>query len=405
MKKGVLCFAVLAILLIALVVVSAQTPRSGNPSYKIGVDNALTGGISVYALDFQKGIEFAVEEINAKGGINGRRIELVVRDDESDPVHTANNVRALAQAGCLAMVGGAGFGLQNAVAPVVEEVKLPCVILAPIDPPYVEPGGYCFGGIWYTTEKIALARVRTCAEYGLRKMALLISKEQAGEAQGKAWKKAAAPEEGVELVGIEWMLLTDTDVTPQLIKLRATKPDAIGNISGGKAAVVQYKSLLRLGWKIPMITIDSNTTPSFIEAMGEDADIVLAWAPTTAFRPDSIPATDPTRAEVISFAKRYEAKTGKVFGSMVTQGYDAMRSLFPVLEKTRPDPAKEELQAMRDRIRNELENQCFQGLDWKICRTPKDHKGAQDPKAYKSIAKVEGKQFVPVTKADLAKYR
>jgi branched-chain amino acid transport system substrate-binding protein len=299
------------------------------------------------------------------------------------------------------MVGFADFGLQTAAAPVVEEVKLPCVQLAPIDPPYFE-GGYNFGGIWWSMESATLARLKAFGELGLRRVTHLAPKDPVGEINEKFLRQLAS-KAGVELVATEWMLLTDTDVTPQLTKLRAAKPDAIFNDGSGKAAVIQFKSLKRLGWKVPMAANDANTSPSFIEAMGQDTDVVLVVGCPTAIRPDSIPKTVPTRDQIIAFTKNYRAKTSQPAGSIGAQGYDAIRSLFPVLEKVKPDPAKEKLQAMRDRIRKELENQCFQGLDWKICRTPKDHKGAQEAKFY--IVRIEGKEFVPITKADLAKFK
>ena len=402
MKKALLNFTVaLAILCLGFTLGNAQPAKSTKTPIKIGVSNSLTGGFSVYAVDFQKGIEFGIAEVNAKGGINGYPIAIVTRDDESDAVHAANNVRALAEAGCVAMIGFADFGLQTAAAPVIEEVKLPCIQLAPIDPPYFEHG-YNFGGIWWSMESATLARLKAFAELGLRRVAHMAPKDPVGEINEK-FLRQLAPKAGVELVATEWMLLTDTDITPQLTKLRAAKPDAIFNDGSGKAAVVQFKSLKRLGWKVPMAANDANTTPSFIDAVGDSADIVLAVGCPTALRPDSIPKTIPTRDQIIAFQKNYQEKTGKPSGSIASQGYDAVRSLFPVLDKAKVDPAKEKVQAMRDRIRNELETQCFQGLDWKICRTPKDHKGAQEAKFY--IARIEGNQFVPVTMADLAKFK
>jgi len=236
MKKILCVRALVPLIILGAMLSHGPEVASAKDPYKIGVCNSLTGGFSVYAVDFQKGIELGVAEINAKGGINGHRIELVVRDDESDAVHTANNVRALAESGCLAMVGFADFGLQTAAAPVVEEVKLPCVQLAPIDPPYVEPGGYNFGGVWWTMESATLARLKSFAELGLRRLAHLPPKDPVGEINQK-FIGQIAPKVGVELVATEWMLLTDTDVTPQLTKLRAAKPDAIFNNGSGKAAV------------------------------------------------------------------------------------------------------------------------------------------------------------------------
>jgi branched-chain amino acid transport system substrate-binding protein len=403
MKRVLSCLGVaVSLIILGAVFSDGAWAATGKPTIRIGVSNSMTGGFSVYAVDFQKGIEFGVAEINEKGGIDGNLIELVSRDDESDAVRAANNVRALAEAGCLAMVGFADFGLQTAAAPVVEEVKLPCVQLAPIDPPYVEPGGYDFGGIWWNMESATLARLKAFAGLGLHRVAHMAPKDPVGEINEK-FLRQLAPKAGVELVATEWMLLTDTDVTPQLMKLRMAKTEAIFNDGSGQAAVVQFKSLKRLGWKVPMAANDANTTPSFIDAVGEDADIALALACPTALRPDSIPRSVPTRDQIIAFKKKYFEKTGKVAGSIAAQGYDAIRSLVPVLEQAKLHPGQEKIQAMRDRIRNDLENQCFQGLDWKICRTPKDHKGAQEAKFY--ISRIQGKQWVPITEADLANFR
>jgi len=387
---------VLSVLLAGPMQVQAKDP------YKIGIDNSLTGQYSVYAVDFQEAIELAVAEINAKGGINGHPVELVIRDDESDAVNAANNIRSLAASGVLVMTGMASFDLASAAAPVVEEVKLPTVQLAPIDPPYIQPGGYNFGGIWWTMESVTIARLAACARHGLKRAALLMPKDPVGEITSKTIKDLAS-KLGVEVVGLQWMLGTDTDVTPQLIKLKRAKPDVVVNGGSGRAAVVMYKSLKRLGWNIPMVTLDANTTPSFIETMGEDADIVLAWAAASGLRPDAIPGTYPTKNLIEEFAAMWKKKTGKSPGSIAAQGYDAVRSLFPILEEVNPDPANQDIKEIRAKIRDALENQCFQGMDWKICRTPKDHKGAGEAMIW--IAKVDGQSFVPVTKADMAKFK
>lgn len=370
-------------------------------TYKIGVINSLSGGFSIYAVDFQKGIDLAVHEINSEGGINGHPVEIIVRDDESDAKRASNYVRDLAQAGSLAIVGFADFGLQKAAAPVVEEMKIPTIQLAPIDPPYVQ-GGYNFGGIWWTIESATLARLVAFKEMGFRKVAHFAPKDPVGEIN-EILLRQIAPEVGVEIVATEWMLPTDTEVASQLLNLKAAKPDVIFNNGSGEVALVQYKNLLQIGWKIPMVCNDANTTHSFIEAMGDNKDLILAVGSPSVLKPEHIPPSHPKRDQLIEFSNKYRDKYGTHSGSGAAQGYDAIRSLFPILEKTKLDPSNEEVQVMRDRIRDELENQCFQGLDWKVCRTPENHKGAQEAEFL--ILRIEGGHYVPATKEHIEKLK
>src|SRR5271157_1409489 len=89
---------------------------------RIGYAGALTGPASFTGLDIKRGAEMAVDEINAKGGIKGRKLVLVARDDEHNPVRTVAQYRELVERGkVVAMLGATNSASMLAVAPIVND--------------------------------------------------------------------------------------------------------------------------------------------------------------------------------------------------------------------------------------------------------------------------------------------
>ena len=123
MKKWL--YFLLAVIFLSTLSIGCAKQEKAKVPYKIGINNAVTGGFAVYAMDYQRAYEMLAEKINAEGGINGHPVELVIRDSESDAVKSSNNVRSLADAGVLAIIGSPDFGLAVVDVPVAEEVKVP----------------------------------------------------------------------------------------------------------------------------------------------------------------------------------------------------------------------------------------------------------------------------------------
>src|SRR5262249_14969726 len=114
--------AVFATLVATCTIASAQ-------EIKIGYSGALSGPASFTGLDIKRGAELAIDEINAKGGIKGRKVVLVARDDEHNPVRTVAQYRELAEREkVVAMLGATNSASMLAVAPIVNtELKVPVI--------------------------------------------------------------------------------------------------------------------------------------------------------------------------------------------------------------------------------------------------------------------------------------
>jgi len=129
MKKAWLCWSVVICLLLGLITgCSSGDKAAGKQPIKIGHAVALTGDASVFGQSEHTGLKIAVEDINKKGGILGRKVELVAADTRADPAETVNAVRRLVdQEKVVAIIGVSQSGVAMAATPIITAAKVPTI--------------------------------------------------------------------------------------------------------------------------------------------------------------------------------------------------------------------------------------------------------------------------------------
>lgn len=398
MKRAQFVVIVLVAFIFVFGILVAPGHTKAKAPFVFGFIEALTGHYAPLGVDAKKAEELALEEINAAGGINGHPIKPIFYDDESQPPRAADMTRKLADQNVIAIVGGQGLPLGMASGRAANEVKVPFFPKSPAPLPLErgQPGSYVFGPLLYDFDGLIGSIMKFLAKGGGPRLAELITSDPMGEFYHKMLVGIKKKNPGLfEVIGTEWMLTTDVDITPQLTKLKALKPDGLFVGPSGRPATVAYKNLDLMDWKILAITTSANSQTAFIDSVRGFSQRVGIGMPAVGLRPDTIPADDPGNVPKLrNIVTKFKKQTGKILFDGGLSAYDAIYCLADVIKKLGLDPEKHGVQEMRDRIRQALETQSYQGTLVSIKRTPENHRGAARYRIYQ--CKIEGEWFVPV---------
>ncbi|VFR69298.1 Branched-chain amino acid ABC transporter, amino acid-binding protein (TC 3.A.1.4.1) [plant metagenome] len=242
---------------------------------KIGLITALSGQSALAGESLTRGIQVAIDEINAQGGLlGGRPVQLVRRDDEANPAKGVVAARELIYKEKVAVIfGGLDTPVSMAVVPLVNQAKMPFMGAWAAGTPITKNGAepnYVFR-VSAVDEIVDQAMVDYAQKtFGTSKFGLIMVNNPWGESNQRGLV-AALSEKGMQPVGSEKFEGSDVDVVPQLSRLRSAGADTlflVGNV-GPSAQVV--KSLARMGWKVPVVSHWGPAGGRFTELAGPGA--------------------------------------------------------------------------------------------------------------------------------------
>lgn len=294
---------------------------------KIGLITALSGQSALAGEAITRGLTVAIDEINAAGGLlDGRKLELVRRDDEANPAKGVVAARELIYKEKVAAIfGGLDTPVSMAIVPLVNQAKVPYI------GPWAAGTGITKNGAnpnyvfrVSAVDEIVDAGMVDYAQktFGTSKFGLIMVNNPWGESNEKGVVAALAAK-GMKPVGSEKFEGNDVDVVPQLTRLKAAGADTlflVGNV-GPSAQVV--KSLDRMGWKVPVVSHWGPAGGRFTELAGPNAKNVHFVQTYSFFGPQS-----PVGEKVVAALK---AKYSNIKGPEditpavgVANAYDAM---------------------------------------------------------------------------------
>lgn len=272
-------------LLAAGLALVAATPALANEPIKIGLVTALSGQSALAGEAITRGMQVAIDEINAKGGLlGGRKLELVRRDDEANPAKGVVAARELVYREKVAVVfGGLDTPVSMAIVPLMNQEKVPFM------GPWAAGTGITQNGAKpnfafrvSAVDEIVDVGMLAYAQKAFKtaKPGLILVNNPWGESNEKGLKAAMAAK-GVTPAGVEKFEANDVDMVPQLSRLKAAGADTlfmVGNV-GPSAQVV--KSLERMGWKVPIVSHWGPAGGRFTElagAMAKDVHFVQTYS-------------------------------------------------------------------------------------------------------------------------------
>ena len=254
-----------------------SSPALAVEPIKIGLVAALSGQSAKSGEALTRGLTIAIDEINADGGILGRPVELIRRDDESNPAKGMLAARELIQREKVTVLfGGLDTPVSLAIVPLVNQMKVPFMGAWAAGTSITQNGAsdnYVFR-VSAMDEIVDEALVQYgIDEYGMQKPGMLLINNPWGESNEKGFRHALEQRD-MEWAGIERIEGSDLDVIPQLTRLKNAGADTllmVGNV-GPSAQVV--KSLDRMGWDVPVVSHWGPAGGRFSELAGPHADRV-----------------------------------------------------------------------------------------------------------------------------------
>lgn len=347
--------------------------RAADP-IKIGAFFALSGPASSIGTPTKLVAQMVVDKINKEGGINGTPLELVVGDTESDPTKALMEAKRLIEAGkAAALIGPTRTDEGMAVKAYIEDTAhIPIVMTIGGDP--VIAGGK-FGPFKWTFKAPQRTSVAARKTYDfirslkLTKIAVLTATDGFGK-DGLTWLEQLAPEFGLEIVAKEAFGVTDTDMSPQLLKIKASGAQAVICWTIGPAGARVAKNVKQLALGIPLVQCHGQPDPKYIELAGDAAEGSIMPS-TKLMVVDQLPDSDPQKAVIMEFIKLYTDvyHFDKQYPINTHSGYawDAIYLAANAMRKVGTDAEK---------LRTAIEQtKGYVGVSGVFNLTPEDHNG------------------------------
>jgi branched-chain amino acid transport system substrate-binding protein len=249
-------------------------PANAEETVKVGVVAAMSGQSAKSGEAIVRGLSLAIDEINAGGGLLGKKVELLVRDDESNPAKGVIAARELVQReNVVAFFGGLDTPVSMAIVPFANQAKVPFMGVWAAGTPITRNGAaenYVFR-VSAVDALVDVALVDYAAKkYGAKKPGMILINNPWGESNEKGLKAALA-DKNIPFAGIEKFEDADVDVVPQLSRLKEAGADSLFLVANVAPSSQVVKSLDRMGWNVPVISHWGPAGGRFTELAGPSA--------------------------------------------------------------------------------------------------------------------------------------
>jgi branched-chain amino acid transport system substrate-binding protein len=338
-----------------------------NETIKIGAIFSVTGPASFLGEPERNTAKMMEDEINKANGLLGRKVEVIVYDDESDATKAVTAVdRLIKKDKVVAIIGPSTSGNTLAIIPKVEEAKIPLISCAAAKKINVPVKKYVFKTA--QSDAIFVKKIYQHAKKsGLTKVALLSASDAYGSA-GREDLKELAGQFGITIVADEVFGPKDTDMTAQLTKIKGTPAQAIICWGTNPGPAVIARNRAQLGIKTPLYMSQGVASKKFIELAGkENAEGIFLPAGRLLVE-DQIDPKHPQKKVLSGYIKDYEGKFKGGVSAFGGHAFDAMKLLSIAIQAGK----SAEPEAIRDHIEK---IRGFWGAGGEFNMSPADHSG------------------------------
>ncbi|HCE08405.1 MAG TPA: amino acid ABC transporter substrate-binding protein [Oxalobacteraceae bacterium] len=301
---------------------------------KIGVTGPFTGGSSPMGVSMRDGVKLAAAEINKSGGVLGRQLQLIERDDEAKNERGVQVAQELINKEKVAATVGyinTGVSLasqrfyQEAKIPVMNNVATGSVVTKQFTD---QPENYVFRNAANDTIQSAMIVDEAIVKRKLTKVAILADSTNYGQL-GREDLEKALDKKGVKAVAVEKFNIKDVDMTAQLLKAKQAGAQAILTYGIGPELAQIANGMERLGWKVPMIGSWTLSMGNFIDNAGKNGEGALM--PQTFIQE---PNTPKRKAFITAYLNAYKPAAGRIPSPVsAAQGYDSVYLLAAAIKQ------------------------------------------------------------------------
>ena len=286
---------------------------------KVGLSVSLSGPNSSLGVPYAKGMQAALAY---RPEVNGRKIQLIVLDDGSDPTTAGRNARKLVEEDKVdVLMGTSGVPAAIAMAQVGRDAKVPMIGLTPIQLDAAE-NPWVFT-VAQPTQLMIDAVVQRMKKDGVKSVGYIGFSDAWGDLVYNALMKSA-PEAGIQVLGNERYARADASVTGQVLKLLAMKPDAVMTGGAGTPGALPFLALTERGFKGPVYGQHGLINPDFVRVVGASGQNALM--PTgPVIVAEQLPDGYPTKKIAMDFRAAFQkvnnAPTSDAFSAYSFDGW------------------------------------------------------------------------------------
>jgi len=344
-----------------------------------------SGNIASLGNQGYEGAQIVRDQINKSGGINGRPIELVQINTESDETKSVTAVkRLLERENVVALIGPHNSGSNFAIIDTVQRAQMPMIsngTSAQIGSPAADKKWIFMSQV--TDAVVVGAVIDYMKKHGIKKIGLLNADSAFAQSGREQWE-LLAPKLGLQLVIHETFGNSDQDMTPQLTKIRAADVDAVIIWAAGPGQAIAVKNYRQLGIDKPLYTSHGCVDPNLLRLAGDAINGIVCASSKIAIAQD-LPDNDPQRAGLLQFIADFHAKHGRNPSMFAGNGADSLKMLADSIRNGGTSAEK-----IRDNLEG-LKN--FVGLNYMFSYSPQNHFGVESTSL--AMMTVKDQKFVP----------
>jgi len=332
---------------------------------KVGAILSVTGPAAFLGAPEARSLGMLVDDLNAKGGVRGRKVVLLVRDSGGAPEKAISFARQLIdEERVFAILGPSTSGETMAVKAIAEQAQVPLVSLAAAEVIVNPVARYVFK----TAQKDSHAVMRIFEEMrrrGITRIAVFSSNTGFGKA-GKEQIERLAPEYGIAIALNEVYDKGATDLTAEATKLKGANVQAMLNWSIEPAQSILVKNVRQLGLSIPIYQSHGFGNLAYAKAAGPAAEGVV-FPLGRLLVADSLPDGHPQKALLVSYRDAYRARYHEDVSGFGGYAFDALRILVRAIDEVGFD---------REKVRSAIEGlKGFVGTSGVFSFSAADHNG------------------------------
>jgi branched-chain amino acid transport system substrate-binding protein len=345
---------------------SPSSPASSAP-IKVGMIAPLTGAFAPLGLGDEQGAKIAVSQLNSSGGIDGHKVDLIVKDDKTDPTQSVIDFQALQGQGVAAVLGSSVSDSARATAPKAEQAQVPYISLSPVDQTVspVEPYVFLVPAV---TTVYATRILQWLKAEGITKIAVGYDNTDIYTINGYHSTLSEAPAYGVKVVDTEVFQTTTTDFSTTVSHVASSGAQAFLVWATGPAPVILTKTFAAAGLaaKVKLVMTPSDATALYTQPAGSAANGVVMAAALGVIAPE-LPAS-PIKTEINKLAVPFAAKFGGQPSEFAADAYSGAELLFAALRQAAPGFSHAAIDAA-------LNHLSLLTPDGKFIYTPSHHSG------------------------------
>ena len=318
---------IVAMLITCLSLTISGCQNGGSDEILIGHYGSLTGSQATFGISTDNGIKMAIEELNAAGGINGRKVKLVTYDDKGEAREASTAVtRLVTKDGVVAVIGEVASGLSLAAAPICQEGGVPMISPSSTNPKVTKVGDMIFRVCF-----IDPFQGKVCAKFAREHESLKASKAAIVTDQGSPYSVGLEEEFEKSFVAFGGTVVSkqtyqagDQDYSAQLTSIRAAEPDVIfvpGYYTEVASMILQAR---KLGMTQPFVGADGWDSAKLGEIAGD--------AINGCFYSNHYSQEDPS-PKIQDFIAKYKAKHNETPDALAALGHDSAMILFDAMKK------------------------------------------------------------------------